>query len=516
MENIYIATTTLNFNNIMATESISPKTFYKHREFGYKRFENIETNPFKNCIIGYSKIPKFVIKDKDLDNYPLIIEISKDLIAKKIYFENEIDGITVYQFKETIYLHPSKVKILFFDDKEKDICLIKANPSIETKLLPLYELSMRVLTKEDKSFQWNNSILKNIKDIDTLNIEKEVDKDLELNQIKGFYFGYELGILLSIKQKNKKAINTLIEELNKSKESIHNSKALCNKYIEENLDMEYHINFKDNRLNKLEDNIFKKPLTISTYQNIVNMLLKKHISSTQIFLEQRINLIHNIGGILQKSMPKNWETSGIRDYLNGLLDNIEDYKPFNINSKNELLQSIAIFILKGENLEKLFESLKINNIDYRIAFGLWGATFGFSSIPKTVSNTLFEKDNIKKTEIFYKDVQSKLHQQDIDVILHIKPILKSEVLKVENEEIKKDINLKEIDKFSFRGLYDSIYQLLKKCGGKSKITDLRQKLHSIKNKNNIEIKDLLKEDSRFKFYKSGRADYIEISDLKDK
>ena len=34
MEKIYIPTTTLNFNNILSTESISPAIFYEKRGFG--------------------------------------------------------------------------------------------------------------------------------------------------------------------------------------------------------------------------------------------------------------------------------------------------------------------------------------------------------------------------------------------------------------------------------------------------------------------------------------------------
>lgn len=54
MEKIYIATTTLNFNNILSTELVSPKIFYENRKFGYKRFEDVEPNKYENSIIAYS------------------------------------------------------------------------------------------------------------------------------------------------------------------------------------------------------------------------------------------------------------------------------------------------------------------------------------------------------------------------------------------------------------------------------------------------------------------------------
>ncbi len=73
MEKLYIPTTTLNFNNILSTESISPKSFYENRNFGYKRFEIVEPSGLENSLIAYSKIPHFEINDSELDNYTLII-----------------------------------------------------------------------------------------------------------------------------------------------------------------------------------------------------------------------------------------------------------------------------------------------------------------------------------------------------------------------------------------------------------------------------------------------------------
>lgn len=41
---LYIPTTTLNFDNILSSESISPKAFYEKRGFGYKTWETVDEN----------------------------------------------------------------------------------------------------------------------------------------------------------------------------------------------------------------------------------------------------------------------------------------------------------------------------------------------------------------------------------------------------------------------------------------------------------------------------------------
>jgi len=84
MEKLYLPTSTLNFNNIFSSESISPLWFYGKRNFGYKRFEPVEPNSFQNSILLYNHYPAFEIKDYEQDNYPMIIEISKSMVSDKI------------------------------------------------------------------------------------------------------------------------------------------------------------------------------------------------------------------------------------------------------------------------------------------------------------------------------------------------------------------------------------------------------------------------------------------------
>lgn len=57
----------LIFNNIMASESISPAGFYSDRNFGYKRFDKVEPNKLDKRIILYDKYPNFNIDDVELE-----------------------------------------------------------------------------------------------------------------------------------------------------------------------------------------------------------------------------------------------------------------------------------------------------------------------------------------------------------------------------------------------------------------------------------------------------------------
>ena len=76
MKTLYIPTTTLNFNNIMSCESISPKAFYAKRGFGYKTWHCTNENPFDNSLLLYEEIPIVDREVCDYDDYPLIIAIT--------------------------------------------------------------------------------------------------------------------------------------------------------------------------------------------------------------------------------------------------------------------------------------------------------------------------------------------------------------------------------------------------------------------------------------------------------
>jgi len=584
MDKLYIATSTLNFNNILATESISPEAFYGNRNFGYRRFTKVTPNPFSNSLIAYDKVPIFQITESDYDDYPLIIEISKDLIKDDFvsnHFEN--NGIKVFQLNKTIYLHPSKVKFFFFNEKEKNTALIKVEPSIETKLLPVYKKAISLISNDSISFHWDKSFISKISDLSNSEVSKQIDIDSKINKLKGFYYSYLLGIIISssIKEKtlkeefisisqlileffNQKGKQTssyqhIVDKLERLKLSIENAggnkrvpkeELVKAKYLDESnineqsklldflkvlkpekesvyqqlenkievnkndilvliddlieylpksnskgilsvkisritqyisvlkkkeikktdpLFLKENLNFNGFKITQLTDNFFKNK-GADLYRNIVNDILDYPINNIQTFKEEKINLAFRIGVILKEYIP-NWEKSKERNYFNSLMDNIENYQPFDLKSHPSiLLQSIALFIQKGEEAEKLIDSLIKNQLsDYRIALGLWGSIFGFSALPKTITNLLFEKENIEKTNLLYQDIQTKLHNSNSEVSLNIESVEKPQN---KNKEKVAQIIEKESPKTNVK--------IVQKAQGTTVKLDIKNKLKNCK------------------------------------
>lgn len=150
---LYIPTCTLNFNNILSSESISPLGFYARRGFGNKRFYPVCANDKGQAIISYSKYPRFKVEENDLENYPMVIEIESE-DYKEGFFEKakEHDGVETYLCYHTINLNPFHCRIYFNSYQERLGVLAKAEQSLENKFYKLYAANIDVKPEEKKHF----------------------------------------------------------------------------------------------------------------------------------------------------------------------------------------------------------------------------------------------------------------------------------------------------------------------------------------------------------------------------
>jgi len=187
------------------------------------------------------------------------------------------------------------------------------------------------------------------------------------------------------------------------------------------------------------------------YQSIINSLLDLPLDNIEHFKSSKADITRTLGKILKEFVEvvqkKDWTKSPERIYINSLLDNIESYQPFDIKSHpSDVLQSFTAFILKGEDLEKLKDFLINNNIqDFRISFGLWGAAFGFASIPKTISNNILMSD-AEYLASFYKILAKQLLDYDLATIKELQIIKES---KIDYEQPKKELNIDKKEERNF-------------------------------------------------------------------
>lgn len=203
MTKYYIPTTTLNFNNILSSESISPKSFYNNRMFGYRRWYNIPENPFENSIVLYDELCSFFRPKSDIEDHPLLIEVALDESIEATL--SKMDD-HLFLSDHTIYIDPFSSKLLFFSEEDKKIALSLSDSSSETKFVRLYKKKIEVITPPVASYQVVNFSSEKQK----LNIA-EIEKDKRTNRMKGLLYGYYIGALLSAPKEDVVKLNTARE-----------------------------------------------------------------------------------------------------------------------------------------------------------------------------------------------------------------------------------------------------------------------------------------------------------------
>ena len=183
MKKLYIPTTTLNFNNILSSESISPAAFYDLRKFGYHRWFSVEENNNNNCVLLYEQLCAFVRPSNGFEDHPLVVEIQLNEETLQHYY----DG--VFYSDKTIYLNPWHTRFIFLSEGDMLTALSMSEGSLETKMVKLYRKLSKVEKPQDKY------VLPPFKEIPLNN--KEIEKDIKHNKMKGLLYGYYIGALLS-------------------------------------------------------------------------------------------------------------------------------------------------------------------------------------------------------------------------------------------------------------------------------------------------------------------------------
>ena len=195
---LYIATTSLNFDTIMSTESISPESFYSRRGFGIQYIYDKVSLSRHNSILLFDRLPKFSISNKEMDHRPLVIEIDDTEYPDNIFFPiKEIGGCQIFQTSKTIYLSPKSSNIWFLNQNDYHITLKKSESITESKSV-IYTMANRIKVVDSSviSFDLRPEHLNNIQDgdIDTACLRQ----DIIINKAKGFLIGYLAGLSRSL------------------------------------------------------------------------------------------------------------------------------------------------------------------------------------------------------------------------------------------------------------------------------------------------------------------------------
>ncbi|OUP34609.1 hypothetical protein [Bacteroides sp. An19] len=501
----YIATSSLNLENILSTESISPYSFYKMRSFGYQNFVQLDILKNIDCILLFSEIPYFYIEDSQRENNPMIIQIDDDQQLSDIKEIGAFSNCKIYAYTKTIHINPVSAAFLFFTDKARILSYQNCLDSKMCKLVDYFKLQ-----SINPSYFKLEDLVNNIKSSLYSN-PNLVHEDNQYNRIKGFIYGYFIGkiksissntakmltiqkriydIVASIKNNDGQGSTNLQKELiNLDKEyttldpNIIRSKELWNKEIEkyglivDNLnkflrdynmesyckhsfcnrkgitlrqvlseyqpwELEEYSNKMLSHIHSLmaHDNKNAKEkldlcscmdvnpdyslamMTIEDAQNTLFNKILSHIVWNNIIPNldslrvHRFEIVTNIVQIISQIIEnegKEWKGSAEQLYFHHLRQNIKDFTPFNLlEIDNVVLQSLAAFLLKGEDFNALIDYLESTAMPaYQYAIALWGATLGYIQIPRSIIASSMNNDDFMK---LYKDAYKLMHRKELN------------------------------------------------------------------------------------------------------
>lgn len=428
----FFATTSLNFNNIFSSGSISPYKFYKNKKFGNSRFFKIANDKIDDGIILYKKIPQVILDSTlNMEQYPLIIEL--DLEYKNLSgYIYKIDE-NIFIIKKTIYLH-NNLKSIYCKKEEHIIQLIKKSEyNLETKDALFYldkfkilnDMNIHPILIDDKSLKVDDN---------NYRINNEIKNDIFFDTIKSLY--YSLAILTPELCFTRKQLefNSFIKYIKKYE---YNNSIFKEKGISE-------INeFKEGLFKKKEDiyAIYKLPFIIlprnrkillnkeefmalldndawSEYEfEFLNVILNEIIYS-------KISLSHMSKSIMIETILRNIGEEA-NTMCNGMFrkDLILIYKGLvnktvNINIDEfeyEISKCLYVTLLKINNYEEFKKMIEQKNLKYKkIPQLIYYSIIGYSSLAlfriEALYNSEYDKDIVENGLLHYnKDITRKYH-----------------------------------------------------------------------------------------------------------
>lgn len=427
----FIPVNSLNLNNLLSSESISPPSFYKKRGYGYKRYEPSMLSPYDNTILAYSSIPLGSKYKNDREEYDIFIRIPNSYL--KIEKRYIVNGQSIFQINQPVYIDWVECSILIPSESQKLNLIATTRRSLESKHVTLYVNKMVVFGVDYPKFKWEEFYLLNIKDAKNIHHASLV-QDQRYNKIKGFVYGYMCGKLKErpsefTESKNHvyNFINQLSGVMNELSHMANSSSRKPYSDIHEVLD---NLKFLSTKISKLLD---------SNQTTSFDNQLKSMFGMKEDVLSHLKTLKYKDSNLSIYSIVKKYVKSKEREFysIKELIDkHLEEIKRFvNYPSQNGYKQLTIDFeliqIIIKERLGKIVQ-LEISNIETE--------TFPFDITP-SYSKIKFYLNEISSPDNEYLNIiiNELLSRTDVSTSDEIAQLRKNIIVSVA-ERIKKEHN----------------------------------------------------------------------------
>ncbi|KAB0441029.1 hypothetical protein [Lysinibacillus fusiformis] len=444
---LFFPTSSLNFNDIFATESISPKSYYVRRTFGTKRNFATECAINEDFLVLFRTIPIFNLLSNSktiYDEYPMILELDLDIDEYDIHQINK----QIYVVNRTIYLNLDNVRLLFLEQEHMQRVIQKSKLVLETKSVAKYINNFEVIDSDKQIVKIDIPL--NIK-FPNSKTEKELEFDRIFNSVKGilycYLFGKELKVndnimvmrdiafklndILSLSAKLKGESEVVNDILLFTRDQVKKQYLKFNNNSRENENLNINEIFKFNLNNiTFKDNLFNDNDEQTLFEQILIYLTNN--SKQKVGNLEKSEITKLVNGITAIARTSKFGNRYIDDakfiHARFIMNNFETSIS---NIKSVVLQNFYAFILKYNNLDELKVYLKEKNVRNNfILYSFMGAFIGYSGLDREYTETLLKIENsdlLRKIDGFLKELQ-----EDIRFSL-LKRVEKENQISMENE-----------------------------------------------------------------------------------
>ncbi len=205
-----------NLNELFTTESISPISFYRERNFG---------NPVNRNQGIIEDTNNLILFDEAVEN-SILLEVSNTLLDSNFLTEiksSKKGKLKSFEYSKTIYLKNRHFNIHFSSGEKLNEFLNNTFMLLEVKTTNKYKNELKVIDvmPEKKAFYQSKLIS------DKSRLEPFYDK--AFNQIKGLIYGYLIGSIGTLGEKEQSLVSDLLK-LKNSIGSVHTEIALSEEY----------------------------------------------------------------------------------------------------------------------------------------------------------------------------------------------------------------------------------------------------------------------------------------------
>jgi len=462
---LFFPTSSLNFNDIFATESISPKSFYSERVFGTSRHFITNRVLGPNQILLFSSIPLFTLMNGDsYDEVPMVLEV--DIDTTKYSVQKISDN--VFSYNETIYFNNNTLRVLFYSSEDLNKILVKSQLVSETKGITKYK---DVFTVIDAS-KINHSHL-DLLDFGPVSLNRiGLDKDRLFNHAKGFFislFAHFYSNELTHITQRMNQVSLVLNNLQKFTGNINpenESLRIFTEFLKVSQPYGHTVvDYYQNKLQEIE-NLFstvtfnngilkcEKLLNDSVENKAIEVIINSLISSREdvdkeITKENIIKLIIKLGVMFRNEFGDSsvYHKDAISIY-NRIANRNYDFTIDNLSSI--VMKNLFAFLLKYNNQEELEKVLLSYKVEKSfLAHSFFGCYIGYANLNREVTHDLYKSDD----KYVIKLNETNIEKLRLQIWSHFESLSKLDNNKTDREQ---------------KGLQQNMFSILKETGFNAK------------------------------------------------